>query len=60
MKTTAEIFRQYNLQVAQEKDDLPDKISRVEGFNIWMEKIKNKYRGEFKQMCHARAKVAAN
>jgi len=60
MKTTAEIFRQHNLQVAQEKDDLKVRISRVEGFNIWMEKIKNKYRGEFKQMCHARAKVAAN
>jgi len=60
MKTTAEIFRQHNLRLTQEKDDLEARISRVEGFNVWMEKIKNKDRGEFKQMCHARAKVAAN
>lgn len=60
---TQQIFRQHNNLIASEiMEDVrtEEKISRVENFNIWMDKIKNKYRGEFKQMCHARAKVAAN
>lgn len=61
--TTTELFRKNDNQRTNEMMQdckLEASITRVEKFNIWMEKINNKYRGEFKQMCHARAIVAAH
>lgn len=63
MNSTQKIFRQHNNLIASEiMEDVrtEDKISRVEQFDAWMRKIKNIHQHNYKSMCHARAKVAAN
>jgi len=60
---TQQIFRQHNNLIASEiMEDVitEEKISRVEKFDVWMKKIQNIHQHNYKSMCHARAKVAAN